>query len=130
MLLQGGYEIGSHNYKEFQWLLDLYQASFATQPVPDIVCKYIYFQKGYAQQWLAFMAMHQAILYRSHLVEAVMEEIENAIDDREGEVERLQDISKRHLIENPIGAECSHCHEDGNTFWSRIHSWKHFNDKI
>lgn len=42
-----------------------------------------------------------------------MEEVESAIDDREGEVERLQEIVKRQHLEAQTSAECSHCHEEG-----------------
>ena len=50
---------------------------------------------------------------RSHLVDAVLEEVENAIDDCEGEVQRLQEVERRLLMENISGPECAGCHEEG-----------------
>ena len=52
---------------------------------------------------------------RGQLVAAVLEEVDNAIEDCEGEVERLQEIERRQLLESHCGAECSHCHEEGKS---------------
>ena len=57
---------------------------------------------------------------RSHLVEAVLEEVENAIDDCEGEVQRLQEVERRLLMENASGPECAGCHEEGADTYSLV----------
>ena len=46
-------------------------------------------------------------------MDAVLEEVENAIDDCEGEVQRLQEVERRLLMENACGPECAGCHEEG-----------------
>lgn len=57
--------------------------------------------------------MRQEFACRAHLVEAVLEEVENSIGDCDGELERVQEVEKRLLMESCCGTECSHCHEEG-----------------
>ena len=47
-------------------------------------------------------------------MDAVLEEVENAIDDCEGEVQRLQEVERRLLMETACGPECAGCHEEGS----------------
>ena len=50
---------------------------------------------------------------RSRLVESVFEEVENAIEDADGEVERVLEIEKQRIVTNGHGLECSQCQEEG-----------------
>lgn len=53
------------------------------------------------------------MLCRMKLVESVLEEVQNAIEDSEGEIERLLEIEKQNLLGTCSGAECSQCQEHG-----------------
>lgn len=66
-------------------------------------------------------------------MEAVLDEVENAIEDCEGEVQRVQEIERRLLMDSQFGAECAGCHEEGklsNTLCANVqqffHRWKVF----
>lgn len=50
---------------------------------------------------------------RSKLVESVFEEVENAIEDADGEVERVLEIEKQRIVTTAHGLECSQCQEEG-----------------
>ena len=60
--------------------------------------------------WRPIIAV--ALLCRSHLVEAVLEEVENAIEDEDCEIDRMQEIEEEKLED--VSAECSACQEGGS----------------
>ncbi len=58
---------------------------------------------------------------RPDLIEAVLEEVENAVGDVHGEVERMQELERLRLAVDAAGAECCHCHEEGeSTAYARM----------
>ena len=46
-------------------------------------------------------------------MDTVIEEIENALEDADGEVERLLEIEKQSLAGATLSLECSQCQEEG-----------------
>ena len=46
-------------------------------------------------------------------MDTVIEEIENALEDADGEVERLLEIEKQSLAGANLSLECSQCQEEG-----------------
>ena len=56
---------------------------------------------------------------RPGLVAAVLEEVENAVEDVEGEVQRMLELEKLGLAVEGPGTMCTHCQDEGDP-WIRL----------